>query len=75
MLRYISDDDSYLEQQVAVDNLGEISIEIWRVAIIAASQTHGIPFPEDQKVHERSKKALAHRVKWGMSCPQVAPSD
>jgi len=49
---------------VAMNNLGEISIEIWKVAIVAAvPPAHAIQFPDDQKVHERSKKALAHRVK------------
>jgi len=53
---------------VAVNNLGEISIEIWKVSMVAASPLHAIQFPDDQKVHERSKKALAHRVKCELSC-------
>ncbi|KIM80415.1 hypothetical protein PILCRDRAFT_822544 [Piloderma croceum F 1598] len=62
----LTDDDSFLDQHVAVNNLGEISIEIWKVSMVAAaSPLHAITFPEDQKVHERSKKALAHCVKLG----------
>jgi len=29
----LTDDDSYLDRQAALTNLGEISVEIWRVAI------------------------------------------
>lgn len=57
------DDDAYLDQSGASNNLGEIMIEIWRVAPIASTAASRMHFPEAQKVHERSKKALAHRVK------------
>jgi hypothetical protein len=64
-----------LDQHVAVNNLGEISIEIWNVSMVAAaSPLHTITFPEDQKVHERSKKALAHRVKCELSCLRLCDS-
>jgi len=71
----LTDDDSFLDRHVTVNNLGEISIEIWRVSAIAVTETHGIQFPEDQKVHERSKKALAHCVKLGdeIFAPQRQP--
>jgi hypothetical protein len=60
---FVSDDDSFLDHHGSVNNLGEISIEIWRVVALNAMVAHAIPFPEEQKVHERSKKALAHCVK------------
>ena len=52
---------------MAVNNLGEICIEIWNVSMVATTSPHAIQFPEDQKVHERSKKALVHRVKCELS--------
>lgn len=58
-----TDDDSFLDQQGTTVNLGEITIEIWRVAAGAAVTSYSVPIPDAQKVHERSKKALAHRVK------------
>jgi hypothetical protein len=61
----LTDDDAYLDQSGASNNLGEIMIEIWRVAPIASTAAGRMHFPEAQKVHERSKKALAHRVKLG----------
>jgi len=30
--------------------------------VVSFMPAHGIYFPEAQKVHEKSKKALAHRV-------------
>jgi len=71
----LTDDDSYLDRQAALTNLGEISVEIWRVAIVPNAVPHGIQFPEDQKVHEKSKKAMAHRVKLGddIFTPQKQP--
>jgi len=71
----LTDDDSFLDRHVTVNNLGEISIEIWRVSAVAMTQAHAIQFPEDQKVHERSKKALAHCVKLGdeIFAPQRQP--
>lgn len=58
-----TDDDSYLESQGMTAKLGEVTIEIWRVAIGDVATTYNVPLPEQQKIHERSKKALAHRVK------------
>jgi len=59
----LTDDDSLLDG--VTSQLGEISIEIWRVAVVSFMPAHGIYFPEAQKVHEKSKKALAHRVELG----------
>jgi hypothetical protein len=46
-------------------NLGEISLRLWRTVMgkRQIASTKSLP-PEDQKVHERSKKALSHRVKY-----------
>ncbi|KAF7966197.1 hypothetical protein HWV62_39704 [Athelia sp. TMB] len=61
----LTDDDSFLDHQGSTANLGEIALEIWRVIPGAPSDAYNIPIPDVRKVHERSKKALAHRVKLG----------
>jgi len=61
----LTDDDAYLDHGATSNNLGEIMIEIWRVTPIASAAASRMHFPDAQKVHERSKKALAHRVKLG----------
>lgn len=58
------DDDAYLAHPTS-QHLGEISLAIWRIAVGLRSDATFIPIPEDPKIHERSKKALDHRVKCG----------
>lgn len=58
------DDDSYLGTSASM-KLGEISISIWRTALGARHvASSSLQPPEDPKVHERSKKAFSHRVKY-----------
>jgi len=55
----LTDDDAFLDS--ASKDLGEISIQIWRIAVAGINYKWG-PAPVEQKVHERSKKATSHRV-------------
>lgn len=61
----IADDDAYLDKSTSLQNIGEIRVEIYAVAV-HESDTSGtyLPIPEVGKVHERSQKALNHQVKW-----------
>jgi len=57
-------DDETLSDSSAPKELGEIKIDIYRVSNIQTKQTVSCKFPVEQgKVHERSKKAMAHHVK------------
>ncbi|KAF8910594.1 hypothetical protein CPB84DRAFT_1230670 [Gymnopilus junonius] len=59
-----TDDDNYLDRPASMQNVGEIKVEIYRIAL--SSRTVSIAFtsiPETEKVHERSKKAIDHQVK------------
>ena len=60
-----SDDDKYLSMPTSPE-LGDIKLVIYEVAIIGRStQPTRIPsLPESDKVHERSKKAIGHRVRF-----------
>lgn len=58
------DDDRFLDPE-NMKNLGDICAEI-RVVVIERLVTHGSQadgLDHDGKVHERSKKAMGHRVK------------
>ncbi|KIM80419.1 hypothetical protein PILCRDRAFT_822551 [Piloderma croceum F 1598] len=62
-----TDEDTSLYQNASLHALGEISIKIWRVAVEigGARSDPSTIFPDEQKVNEREKKALVHRVKLG----------
>ena len=53
----------YLDAQGSAQNLGEIYIEIWHAIPCGPGQHLSIDLNANEKVHERSKKALAHRIK------------
>jgi hypothetical protein len=63
------DDDAYLDTSPS-QSLGEIKLDIFRTTIpeVVAEEQYtigpGLPL---QKVHERSKKGIAHRVKYVVS--------
>ncbi|KAF8181551.1 hypothetical protein BJ912DRAFT_979854 [Pholiota molesta] len=63
----LTDDDLHLEDP-STQNIGEISITIQRIKNLALSAYGGpriYPVPTDaSKVHERSKKGLAHQIKF-----------
>lgn len=61
------DDDTYLDTSSS-HSIGEIKLDIFRttlpdVSVTMQHQQVYLPLPRSQKVHERSKKAIAHRVK------------
>ncbi|TFK36693.1 hypothetical protein BDQ12DRAFT_237529 [Crucibulum laeve] len=61
----LTDDDFYLNQPSA-KHIGEIVLEISWVAIGPGVIPHsGFRLPEAEKVHEKAKKAIVHRVKFG----------
>jgi hypothetical protein len=60
------DDDAYLNASSS-QNLGEISLEFWRITLQSAHLISGHQIPEELKVHERSKKGVPHRVKYVLS--------
>ncbi|TFK35790.1 hypothetical protein BDQ12DRAFT_687554 [Crucibulum laeve] len=60
----LTDDDSYLGS-ASSENIGEILLEISWIEPGQKSVLAGTKVPEAEKVHERSKKATAHRVGFG----------
>ena len=60
------DDDTYLD--TSSQSIGEIKLVIVRTTVpeVVAEEQHTIyrAPPHLQKVHERSKKAIGHRVKY-----------
>jgi hypothetical protein len=63
MLNVSSSDDDSVDTDAA-KNIGQISLSIWRVekGERIPAMTFRTQLPQDEKVHERSKKAIAHRV-------------
>ncbi|KAK2460249.1 hypothetical protein APHAL10511_007638 [Amanita phalloides] len=64
------DDDAYLN--TTVSNLGEIKLEVWSIVIGEKIPVSERTVTSDMKVHERSKKLGAHRVKFDTKT--VAPT-
>ncbi|KJA14701.1 hypothetical protein HYPSUDRAFT_48921 [Hypholoma sublateritium FD-334 SS-4] len=61
----LTDDDSYLENP-ALQNIGSIRVVLTRGTYRGrAAGHHGYNIVDTGKVHERSKKGLSHRVKYG----------
>jgi hypothetical protein len=66
----VTDDDAYLHTLEQSFNFGTITLELWRlrVANVVTKPMHhqyGSPVLEHQIVHERSKKAGTHHVRYG----------
>ncbi|KII84412.1 hypothetical protein PLICRDRAFT_167971 [Plicaturopsis crispa FD-325 SS-3] len=57
-----TDDDRSLKDTSALKNVGEIEIKVWRVTKGAVRAASYAAVPQSEKVHERSKKAMSHRV-------------
>ena len=60
------DDDTYLDSFPS-HSIGEIKLVITRtsdIKVVTGKNTVYSALPNLQKVHERSKKAMAHRVKY-----------
>ncbi|KAK0217651.1 hypothetical protein EDD85DRAFT_1029398 [Armillaria nabsnona] len=66
-------DDEELIHGSTLSELGEINIEIWRVERLARLPFQSPGFDEVGKIHERSKKAIAHCVKTGDDIPLPKP--
>lgn len=65
----IADDDAYLDTIDASLDIGTIQLQLWRfqvqnVVTRPLEHSYGGPVLEEQVVHERSKKAGAHHVKY-----------
>jgi len=62
----VTDDDTYLDNSSS-SSVGEITLRIWRTAapVVATDQRVYSKLPQRTKVHERSKKAVAHQVNYG----------
>ena len=63
------DDDTYLDASPSA-SIGEIKFVIFRTTVSKKREKRQDTYPglpPSQKVHERSKKAIAHRVKY-MAC-------
>ena len=65
------DDDTYLDNSSS-HSIGEIKLAIDHVIEpkLSVKHNHHDP-PHLQKVHERSKKAIAHRVKYVTVSPNI----
>lgn len=61
-----TDDDQYLHSD-RIQKLGEIQVEFWEVRIGDVDYNPTFGQVHDEKVHERSKKCMAHRVKYAVS--------
>lgn len=62
MLMKALDDDALLDTSI-LTGLGTITLEMWRVQAEVEESFENQTVPEEQKIHERSKKAAFHRVK------------
>ncbi|TFK69681.1 hypothetical protein BDN72DRAFT_840044 [Pluteus cervinus] len=63
----LTDDDTYLQASSSAEDLGEIIVRL-RESVITGTGTLGdqsSPFPDDMKLHERSKKGMGHRIGLG----------
>jgi len=67
----VTDDDAYLDTLGNTTDFGIIQIDLWRLCVtnVIAEQPlvheYGAPVLESQVLHERSKKAGTHHVKFG----------
>jgi hypothetical protein len=58
-----------LEASASAD-IGEICLKIWRKELLGQDEKYNSP-PAEQKIHERAKKATAHRVKYVFINPSL----
>ncbi|KAG5642896.1 hypothetical protein DXG03_001903 [Asterophora parasitica] len=62
----LTDDDAYLDNSIKLKALGEIVVSITRVDITGeVTPSTKTLSTADEKLHEKSKKAMKHRVKFG----------
>ncbi|KAH7921590.1 hypothetical protein BV22DRAFT_1122042 [Leucogyrophana mollusca] len=68
----LTDDDVYLDQPPS-EKIGEIALVLQRGQLVKARRRHRkLDLPVDDKVHERSKKATAHRISFGEAVSRPA---
>ncbi|KZP09231.1 hypothetical protein FIBSPDRAFT_242273 [Athelia psychrophila] len=60
----LTDDDKFLDANPST-RLGDIMLSIWRVQVTSLKEAAQVTPPQEQHVHERTKKATMHRVKLG----------
>lgn len=58
-----------MEQGESSASLGEIQLDLWKAVDIGLPAAPTFVSMPGQKVHEKSKKALAHRVKYVVAGP------
>ncbi|KAF8150153.1 hypothetical protein B0H34DRAFT_732773 [Crassisporium funariophilum] len=73
----LTDDDRFLEGSASTRDVGEIKLAIYRLSR-PVPKVHGAPQafycpPEERRVHERSKKAIAHQVHYGEEVTRQQP--
>jgi hypothetical protein len=65
-LTFRADDDAYLNIPTSPE-LGDIKLEIFEVKVQGKGRFNPLPIPTSgtgtEKIHERSKKAVGHRIK------------
>ncbi|KAF8150147.1 hypothetical protein B0H34DRAFT_732740 [Crassisporium funariophilum] len=75
----LTDDDAFLSSSSSTSNIGEIKLTFRRARMkggdIEFDRVFVPSIPEQQKVHERSKKAITHQVSFGedVICDHPAP--
>lgn len=74
----VTDDDAYLHTVGQAYNFGTITLELWRLQVtnvVSQQMEHqaGSPVLEGQVVHEKTKKAGTHHVKYGEEYYAPAP--
>ncbi|KAL1699177.1 hypothetical protein EV121DRAFT_296416 [Schizophyllum commune] len=67
----LTDDDSLLNKNL--QNVGEIKIEIWRCRAGGYDAPPPLKVAESTRMHERSKKGLAHSVAFSQPQPLAKP--
>ncbi|KAJ7020003.1 hypothetical protein C8F04DRAFT_313665 [Mycena alexandri] len=60
----LTDDDDFLDAGAHKD-LGLIKLEIWTINMARSKPYPNIAAAEETKIHERSKKGVAHQIKFG----------
>ncbi|KZP16449.1 hypothetical protein FIBSPDRAFT_60370 [Athelia psychrophila] len=60
----LTDDDQFLDTSPSTE-LGDIILSIYRIEITSITDRGPVAPPQEQQVHERTKKATVHRVKLG----------
>jgi len=74
----VTDDDEYLYTLGQTYNFGTITLDLWRLHVTdvvrkTMQHQYGSPVLESQIVHERSKKAGTHHVKYGEEYHSPSP--